>query len=68
MLVNEVFQTHPCEQRNAKNKVKDAFVGDGEENEAWSEGEEDDEKSVEIVANWIQKVEEWNREGCNCWS
>jgi len=58
--VDAVFETHPGDEGRAEGEVKEAFVGDGEDDEDGREGEEDDYEAVEIVVVWSEAV----HEGC----
>lgn len=61
-----VFKTDPGDEGGAEDEVEQAFVGDGEDDEDWGEGEKDDDEAVEVMIIGLQAVEERKREGGNC--
>lgn len=44
-----MLKTNPDEKGGAKSEVKETFVRDGENDEGWREGQEDDHETVKIV-------------------
>ena len=64
-LVDSVFESHPADECDCDCEVEESFVGDCEDDEEWSEGEEDDGKSVEIVISGTQRMGEREDEGCD---
>lgn len=55
-----VLQTHPAEKQKAEGKVEEALVGYGENDEGWSELQEDDYESVDVVIVWLKTMEHRN--------
>ena len=53
-----VFESDPGDEEGAERDVEKAFVGDGEDYEGRGEGEEDDDKAVEVVVVWLGSVQE----------
>jgi len=51
-----MFETHPGDDGGAEGEVEEAFVGDGEDDEEWGEGEEDDGEAVEVMVVWLETV------------
>ena len=41
-----MFQSDPRDQCDGDGKVEEAFVGDGEDDEHWTESQEDDDEAV----------------------
>ena len=64
--VNVVFETDPGYEGGAEGEVEEAFVGDGEDDEDRGEGEKNDYQAVEVVAVWLEAVEEGHGERGNC--
>lgn len=63
--MDAVFEADPAEEGDGDGEVEEAFVGDGEDDEEWSEGEECDREAVEVVVAGLQSVEEGYDEGCD---
>ena len=61
-----VFEPHPGDEGGAEGEVEESFVGDGQDDEDWREGQKDDDEAVEVVVVWLKTVEEWYGQGCNC--
>jgi hypothetical protein len=53
-----VLEAHPGEEEDAEGEVEEAFVGDGEDDEGWGKGEEDDDEAVDVVGVGLEAVEE----------
>ena len=47
--VNVMFKANPGDEGGAEGEIKEAFVRDGKDDEGWSEGQEDDDETVEVV-------------------
>ena len=58
VLVNAVFEADPGEEGYGDGEVEEAFVGDCEDDEEWSEGQEDDGEAVEIMVARSEGVKE----------
>lgn len=61
--MDAVFEADPAEEGDGDGEVEEAFVGDGEDDEEGTEGEECDGEAVEVVVAGLQNVEEGNDEG-----
>ena len=57
-----MFKPYPRNEGDAKNKVKEAFVGNGKDDEGGRKGEEDDGKAMEVVAVGLHAVKKGYRE------
>lgn len=60
-----VFEPDPSDEGGAEDEVEESFVGDGEDDEDWGEGQEDDDEAVEVVVVGLKAVEEGDSERCN---
>ena len=58
-----VFEADPGDEGGAEGEVEEAFVGDCEDDEDGGEGEEDDDKAVEVVVVWLEAVEKGDGQG-----
>jgi hypothetical protein len=58
VCVDVVLHTDPGEKSQAKGKVEEAFVGDGEDYEHRREGQEDDEEAMEVMVARLEAMEE----------
>lgn len=54
-----VFKTDPGDEGSAKGEVEKSFVGEGENDEGWRKGEEDDDEAMEVVIVRVETVEKW---------
>lgn len=66
MHVDGVLEAHPGEEQHAEGEVEEPFVGDGEDDESGREGEEDDDKAMDVVRVWLEAVQEGDHEGGDC--
>lgn len=63
--MDTVFEADPAEEGDGDGEVEEAFVGDGEDDEEGSKGEEGDGEAVEVVVAGLQSVQEGYDEGCD---
>lgn len=60
-----VFETDPSDEGGAEDEIKESFVGYGEDDEDWGEGQEDDDEAVEVVIIGLKTMEEGDGKRCN---
>lgn len=53
VAVDMVLQADPGDQRGAKYKIEQAFIGDSQYDEAWRKGQEYNHKAVKVVVVWL---------------
>ena len=51
-----VFKADPGEKGNAEDEIEESFVRDGEDDEDWGEGKEDNEQPVEVMIVWLKAM------------
>lgn len=56
-----MFEADPGDEGGAEGEVEESLVGDCEDDEDRGEGEEDDNKAVEIVVVRLKTMQEWKR-------
>lgn len=64
--VDVVFEADPSDEGGAEYEVEKAFIRDREDDEDRGEGEEDNNKAVEVILVGLHAVEEWDGERLNC--
>lgn len=58
-----MLKANPCDKSGTEGEVEEAFVRYCEDDEDGRECEEDDDKSMKIMAVGLEAVEEWYYEG-----
>lgn len=62
-----VFEFDPSHKSDTEGEVKEALVGDCEDDKGWRKGQKNDQETVEVVVSWLEAMQDWHCDGGNWW-